>query len=80
MPGGRAWWMLDVAELNAAIASGTIRDQRDKTPEGLIEAGQQLLEFVLAVQQESGLPFSRIVLAGFSQGSMVSTEIAFQLP
>ncbi|MEQ8638089.1 alpha/beta hydrolase [Gimesia maris] len=80
MPGGRAWWMLDVAELNAAIASGTIRDQRDKTPDGLIEAGQQLQEFVLAVQQESGLPFSRIVLAGFSQGSMVSTEIAFQLP
>ncbi len=80
IPGGRAWWMLDVAELNASIESGKIRDQRNKTPEGLLEAAQQLREFIEALQKESGLPLSQFVLAGFSQGSMISTEVAFDLP
>lgn len=80
IPGGRAWWMLDVAELNASIESGKIRDQRSKTPEGLLEAAQQLREFIEALQKESGLPLSQFVLAGFSQGSMISTEVAFNLP
>ena len=80
IPGGRAWWMLDVAELNAAIESGKFRDQRDKTPDGLFEAAQQLREFIDELQKESGLPLSQFVMAGFSQGSMISTEVAFNLP
>jgi len=80
IPGGRAWWMLDVAELNAAIESGKIRDQRNKTPDGLLEAAQKLREFIDALQKESGLPLSKFVLAGFSQGSMISIEIALNLP
>ncbi len=80
IPGGRAWWMLDVAALNAAIASGQIRDQRNETPEGLVEAGQQFRAMLDALLQEAELPVSRCVLAGFSQGSMVSTEVALQLP
>lgn len=79
IPGGRAWWMLDVAELNAAIESGKIRDQRNKTPDGLLEAAQLYREFLDALLQESGVPLSQIVLAGFSQGSMISTEIALNL-
>ena len=80
IPGGRAWWMLDIAELNASITSGTIRDQRDKTPDGFLEAAQQFREFIDAIQAESGLPLSQIVLAGFSQGSIISTEVALNLP
>tara|TARA_R110002111_G_scaffold262875_1_gene342527 strand:- start:84846 stop:85586 length:741 start_codon:yes stop_codon:yes gene_type:complete len=80
IPGGRAWWMLDVAELNAAIASGEIRDQRNKTPDGLLEAAQQLQEFIDELQKESGLPLAQFVLAGFSQGSMISIEVALNLP
>lgn len=80
IPGGRAWWMLDVAALNAAIASGTIRDQRNTTPDGLLEAAQQLREVIEELQKESGLPLSQFVLGGFSQGSMISTEVALNLP
>ncbi|MCA9016837.1 MAG: hypothetical protein KDA77_16000 [Planctomycetaceae bacterium] len=80
IPGGRAWWMLDVAELNAAIASGKIRDQRNKTPDGLLEAAEKFREFLDALQKESGLPLAQFVLAGFSQGSMISTEVALNLP
>ncbi len=68
IPGGRAWWMLDVAELNAAIASGNIRDQREKTPDGLLEAAQQLREFIDELRKESGLPLSQFVLGGFFSG------------
>ena len=80
IPGGRAWWMLDVAALNEAIATGKIRDQRGQTPDGLLEAGQQYRAMLDALLGETGVPLSQCVLAGFSQGSMVSTEVALQLP
>ncbi len=80
IPGGRAWWMLDIEAMNAAIESGQIRDQRSKTPDGFLEAAQQLGEFVDELQKESGLPLSQFVLGGFSQGSIISTEVALNLP
>ncbi|QDU10681.1 alpha/beta hydrolase [Gimesia aquarii] len=80
IPDGRGWWMLDIEKLNAAILSGQIRDQRSKTPEGFLEASQKLSELIVELQKESGLPLSQFVLGGFSQGSIVSTEVALNLP
>jgi len=78
IPGGRAWWMLDL-ELLAMAAEGRLeRDQRDETPEGLTSAREQLDETVEEIQKETGLPRNRIVLGGFSQGSMVATDLALR--
>jgi len=76
IPGGRAWWMLDLEMLALAAEGKLERDQRDDTPEGLVSARQQLAETVAEIQKETGLPMSRIVLGGFSQGSMVTTDLA----
>ncbi|MDG2389025.1 MAG: hypothetical protein P8M30_06870 [Planctomycetaceae bacterium] len=76
IPGGRAWWMLDLEMLALAAEGKLERDQRDDTPEGLVSAREQLAETVAEIQKETGLPMSRIVLGGFSQGSMVTADLA----
>ena len=76
---GRAWWPLDVAKLNAAISSGEFRDQRKYNPPELADARKLLMALVDEVQGRTGLPASRIVLGGFSQGSMLTTDVALRL-
>lgn len=77
--GGRAWWPLDVAKLNAAIEKGEFRDQRKYNPPELTEARRLLMALIEEVQGRTGLSTSRIVLGGFSQGSMLATDVALRL-
>ena len=79
MPGGRAWWHLDLQRLTAAIERGEFRDQRAKIPEGLPEARQLLHGLVEEIMQEWDLTADRLVLGGFSQGSMLATDVALRL-
>lgn len=79
LPGGRAWWMLDVEKLNAAIQSGEFRDLRNNNPPDLPAARESLTALIGEVRRQTGLPASRIVLGGFSQGAMLSTDVALRL-
>lgn len=79
IPGGRAWWMLNL-ELLALAAEGLLeRDMRDESPEGLKSATDLLAESVAKIQEETGLPTGQVVLGGFSQGSMVATNLALRM-
>lgn len=79
MPGGRAWWMLNL-ELLAMAAEGLLeRDMRDESPDGLQSSRELLTATFEMIQAETGLPTEKIVLGGFSQGSMVATDLALQL-
>ncbi len=79
MPGGRAWWHLDLQRLTAAIEQGDFRDQRATIPEGLPQARQLLNGLVEQIMQEWDLTADRLVLGGFSQGSMLATDVALRL-
>ena len=76
---GRAWWPLDVEKINAAIANGEFRDERLNNPPELAEARRMMIKLVDHVKIKTGLPTSRIVLGGFSQGSMLSTDVSLRL-
>lgn len=80
MPGGRAWWHLDVWKLQAAIASGTYDDLTHRTPAGLTSARDHYLQLLADAERATGIPVSRTVLGGFSQGAMISTDVSLQLP
>ncbi len=80
MPGGRAWWHLDIEALNNAIEHGEFRDQRESTPDGLDEARELLTELVETIGSEWQLGPDRLVLGGFSQGSMIAVDVALRLP
>lgn len=80
MPGGRAWWPIDMMRLVLAAQSGQWDSLRTGVPVGLNEARESLMALIRDVQGETGLSLSRIVLGGFSQGAMLSADVALRLP
>lgn len=78
--GGRAWWPIDMAKLQRAMMLGDFRDLRAELPELLPAARQHLFDLIDEVRQETGWGLDRFVLGGFSQGSMLATDVALRLP
>lgn len=70
----RAWWLLDLARLEDELRRGIPRDRRDEVPDGLPAARAQVTR--LLEQVESRLPTGGLVIGGFSQGAMVSLDVA----
>jgi len=80
MPGGRAWWHLDMQRLVTAAQTGRWDELRTAVPSGIDAARERLTALVEEVRTETGLPYSRLVLGGFSQGAMLTTDVALRLP
>jgi phospholipase/carboxylesterase len=80
LPGGRAWWPIDMARLQAAVEFGEFRDLRRESPPMLPGARDLLMNLLHELSAERSLPFGRFVLGGFSQGSMLATDVALHLP
>lgn len=70
----RAWWIIDMARLQADRAAGRIRDLSQETPNGLAPAREQIVAFLKDVEQTLGADPRRTVLGGFSQGAMLSCD------
>lgn len=79
VPGGRAWWPIDLAALQLAGERGELRQLRQECPPRLPHARQEVMAVIEQLQEETGLPLSRFVLGGFSQGSMLATDVALRL-
>jgi phospholipase/carboxylesterase len=78
---GRAWWMVDVERFQRV--AGNPREMAAlsaESPPGMPESSQALRGCLEAAQRHLGIPISRTLLAGFSQGSMVATDVALRLP
>jgi phospholipase/carboxylesterase len=76
--GGRAWWHLDVEKFMASVDGGLARDLRNEKPEGLENSHQLLVKMIQEIQDRTNLPMSRFVLGGFSQGSMLATDVSLR--
>lgn len=70
----RAWWRLDLMQLEHDLRTGAIRDRRAEVPEGLVEVRGQVTRFLDEVQAR--FSSEKLVLGGFSQGAMVSLDVA----
>lgn len=73
---GRAWWELDMAAFEAAVRSGTIRDLSGEKPEGLEQIRPRVYEMISQLK----VPWNRLILGGFSQGSMLATDLFLRAP
>ena len=71
---GRAWWPIDMAELQLNIMRGDLRALQDRTPAGLDEAREALAACVEALARDEGVRPESLVVGGFSQGAMVATD------
>lgn len=74
----RAWWMIDVRQLNEHVATGRPRDLSREVPKGMAEARGR----VLALLEEAGKKLEAVpeqtVLGGFSQGAMLACDVALR--
>lgn len=76
----RAWWLIDMGAIQRlAHDLEAQREFRKIEPKGMAEARKAMLALVQEVAAHTGLPMKKIVLGGFSQGSMITTDVALRL-
>ncbi len=69
--GGLAWFQIDEKAIEQAQQSGVAADFSNAEPSGFEEAKSAGIEFLKALN----IPFEDMMIGGFSQGSMLATEI-----
>jgi phospholipase/carboxylesterase len=74
---GRAWWPIDTDARAEALARGP-RDLSDFGPEGLDDAQAHLSALLDDLDRQD--PARPLVLGGFSQGAMLSCDLALRTP
>ena len=78
--GGRAWWDIDMVGHQMALMAGKAYDLTLEVPEGLAAARAKVVA-LLATVGTPALPApkdGRVVLGGFSQGAMLSLDVALR--
>jgi phospholipase/carboxylesterase len=87
LPGGRAWWPINMQQLLEMSATGEFAELYDTEPPGIDVARNQLASALTQIRRTLPATFSdgtrsRLVLGGFSQGSMlaVDTVLRGQVP
>jgi len=76
----RAWWLLDPARLDAAVRRGAPLDLRNDIPDGLAEARDRVVRLLDELAARFAIGDDSLVLGGFSQGAMVSLDVALHRP
>jgi len=76
--GGRAWWNIDIMALQQAQAEGRTRERLHLVPEGMAEARAQLVATLDQLEAELGVSSERMILGGFSQGSMLACDVVLR--
>ena len=71
----RAWWMIDMARVERAIASGDNSEFIVEVPEGLPSSRAKLCAMLDELEAEVGFD-GGLYLGGFSQGAMLSCDVA----
>jgi phospholipase/carboxylesterase len=72
---GRAWWPLDMVELNEIATSGKIEKLQALEPAGLPQARAQIEALLDALPNALSARPESLVIGGFSQGAMLATEL-----
>ena len=71
----RAWWMLDMERIAQARAQGQWDELSQEVPRGLPPARKQILDLLALATETLSVQPGSLVLGGFSQGAMLSTDV-----
>ncbi len=74
----RAWWMLDMERITQARAQGQWEALSQEIPRGLPSARKQVEDVLGLAREHLAVPTQSLVLGGFSQGAMLSTDLVLQ--
>lgn len=78
MPGGRAWWEINMSRLAEMHETNDFQQLAQTEPEGLSEATSLLAECIREIQKDCQLKDSATIVGGFSQGAMISTDLVLR--
>ena len=71
----KAWWMLDMERITQARAHGQWDTLSQEVPRGLPPARTQLQDVLSFALETLSVPSQSLVVGGFSQGAMLSTDL-----
>ena len=71
----RAWWPIDMEKLQLLMMQGEFRDMKKESPERLPICRAMIDRVIEQIRERYGLSNSQIVVGGFSQGSMLTTDV-----
>jgi phospholipase/carboxylesterase len=74
----RAWWMIDLSRIERAQRTGSIEPFTDDVPDGLVESRAMVVAMLDEAQRALGA--GPLILGGFSQGAMLSCDVALHDP
>jgi phospholipase/carboxylesterase len=75
IPGG-AWWPIDMVRLQRSALQGDVEGYLRETPDGLAEARGHLEACIADLEAQHGVTRDNLIIGGFSQGAMLTTEVA----
>ena len=76
MPQGRAWWELDLEKL---VGGRDWNAYVEEVPDGLPKARRLFTALVDELSAKTKVPIGHTVVGGFSQGAMLSCDVALRL-
>ncbi len=74
MPGGRAWWPINMARLMQLAATNDFSAMRNEVPPGIDSARNALVATTYELLSRYALSPASLTLGGFSQGAMVAVD------
>jgi len=74
----RAWWLIDMARLEADRAAGRVRDLSAEVPRGLPQAREALERLLVELPRVLPVDYKKTVIGGFSQGAMLTCDLAMR--
>lgn len=73
---GRAWWSIDIQKWEEKVRQTGEMDLSESVPEGLEKARTTMLAWMAKMKINP----AEVILSGFSQGSMLATDLSLHLP
>jgi phospholipase/carboxylesterase len=77
MGDARAWWPIDVGRFQRAMMRGSLDELMDEVPAEMGAATESVSAMLDALEGATGAG-GRVVLGGFSQGSMLALDVALR--
>ena len=75
----RAWWMIDMEKIQELAMKGEFRKLKGESPPELPKCNESIVAVIDYAAEQFSLPRSKIVIGGFSQGAMLTTDVALSL-
>ena len=79
MPGGRAWWPINMQRLQQMMQTNDFQELAKSEPPGMSQAREMFRDFLAEYLSMSSSSIGDVVLGGFSQGAMLVTDATLRL-